>query len=106
MSQSRTRIVAELNVIPLGKPSTSLSKEVAEVLRAISKIEGLSHELTPMSTVLEAEDFDPIFEALRVAHTTLHGLGYARIVSTLHVDDRTDKPRSMHEKVSSVEGKL
>ena len=106
MEHQKTRIVAELNVVPLGKPSTSLSKEIAEVVKAISKVEGLTHELTPMSTVMEAEGMDPIFEAVRTAHRTLHQLGYDRIVSTLHIDDRTDKPRSMHDKVASVSKRL
>ena len=75
---------------------------MAAAVAAIDKVKGLSYEITPMGTVLEAESLEPIFEAVKTAHETLTNKGILRVESTLIIDDRRDKPRTMKDKVNSV----
>ena len=99
-------VIAEFSVIPLGQSGTSLSNYVAEAVGALSKVKNLNFEVTPMGTILEAESLDTIFEAVRQAHEALFALGVNRVSSTLRIDDRKDKARSMNDKVRAVKEKL
>ena len=96
------KIIAYFTIVPLGTKSTSLGKYVATALAAIDKVKSLSYELTPMGTTMEADSLAPIFEAVKVAHEALTAKGIFRIESTLIIDDRKDKPRTMKHKVNSV----
>ena len=96
------KMIAYFNVIPVGQKSTSLGSYVASAIGAMNEVEGLSCEITPMGTVMEADSLEPIFEAVKAAHETLVAKGVARIESTLLIDDRRDKPRTMKDKVNSV----
>ena len=99
----KTKIIAELEVVPLGGGSTSVGREVAVALSAIERVEGITCQLTPMGTIMEAEGLDPILRAVKAAHLALVEIGVQRIVSDLRIDDRRDKRRSMSDKVKSVQ---
>lgn len=101
-SEESCKVIAYFTVIPVGQESTSLGSNVAEAISAINKVDGLSCEVTPMGTVLEAEKLETIFEAVKAAHEALVDKGIARVESTLMIDDRRDKPRTMKDKVNSV----
>jgi uncharacterized protein (TIGR00106 family) len=66
-------------------------------------MKGLDFEVTPMGTVLAANNLDSIFEAVRQAHEAVMAKGVKRVVSTLRIDDRRDKARTMDDKVKAVE---
>jgi uncharacterized protein (TIGR00106 family) len=55
-----------------------------------------------MGTVLAAKDLDTIFEAVRQAHEVIIAMGVKRVSSTLRIDDRRDKQRTMTNKVKAV----
>jgi uncharacterized protein (TIGR00106 family) len=55
-----------------------------------------------MGTVLSAKDLDTIFEAVKQAHEAVMAMGVKRVESTLRIDDRRDKPRTMDDKVKAV----
>jgi len=95
-------VMAEFSIVPIGTGETSVGRFVATAVLAFSHVEGLSFEVTPMGTVLAANDLDTIFEAVRRAHEAVVALGARRVSSTLKIDDRRDKPRSMHDKVDAV----
>jgi uncharacterized protein (TIGR00106 family) len=59
-----------------------------------------------MGTVLEADNLEPIFEAVKAAHQALVAKGIVRIESTLLIDDRQDKSRTMKDKVDSVKNHM
>ncbi len=94
--------MAEFSIVPVGTGETSVSRYVAEAVLAFRNVEGLDFEVTPMGTVLAADSFDTIFEAVRKAHEALAAMGAKRISSTLRIDDRRDKPRTMQDKVDAV----
>lgn len=103
MSSSEScKIIAYFIIAPVGTKSTSIGDHVATAIEAIDKVKGLSYELTPMGTIMEADNLEPILEAVKVAHEALTSKGIHRVESTLIIDDRKDKQRTMKDKVDSV----
>jgi uncharacterized protein (TIGR00106 family) len=103
MSSSKTcKVIAYFVIAPVGIKSTSMGSYVAEAVSAMNEVEGLKCELSPMGTVVEADSLEPIFEAVKAAHEALVAKGILRVESTLIIDDRRDKPRTMRDKVDSV----
>ena len=68
----------------------------------MSKIPGLTFDVTPMSSVLEAENIGTILEAVEVSHRALRSMGAKRISSSLRVDERLDKRRRMSDKIHGL----
>jgi uncharacterized protein (TIGR00106 family) len=96
------KVIAYFTIIPLGQESTSLGSYVATAIAAMNEIDGLACEVTPMGTLLEADSLEPILDAVKAAHEALADKDITRIESTLMIDDRRDKPRTMKDKVDSV----
>ena len=99
-------VIAEFSIVPIGTSDTSVSRYVAAAVKAFRDVEGLEFEVTPMGTVLAAEGLEPILEAVRRAHEAVAALGAKRVSSTLRIDDRRDKPRTMWDKVEAVKERL
>jgi len=97
------RVIAEFSIIPVGQAGSSIGRYVAAAVDALKSVECLDFEVTAMGTILAAQDLDTIFEAVRVAHKAVIAAGVKRVSSTLRIDDRRDKPRTMHDKVKSVQ---
>jgi uncharacterized protein YqgV (UPF0045/DUF77 family) len=68
----------------------------------MSDIPGLTLDVTPMSSVLEAENIGTILEAVEVSHRTLRSMGAKRISSFLRIDQRLDKRRTMSDKTRGL----
>jgi uncharacterized protein (TIGR00106 family) len=103
MSSTKThKMIAYFTIFPVGINSTSIGSYVAAAVAAMNQVKGLSCEVTPMGTIMEAHSLEPIFEAVKAAHETLTAKGIFRVESTLMIDDRRDKPRTMKDKVDSV----
>ncbi|MCW4031696.1 MAG: MTH1187 family thiamine-binding protein [Candidatus Bathyarchaeota archaeon] len=100
------RVIAYFTIAPLGTNSTSIGSYVAAAIAAMNNVKGLTCRITPMGTVMEAESLKPIFEAVKVAHEALTAKGILRIESTLIIDDRKDKPRTMKNKINSVKKQM
>lgn len=79
-----------------------MSPYVKRAIQAISKIKGLNYQVTPMATILEAENIQTILKAVEVSHSAVRAMGAKRISSTLRIDERLDKPRTMKDKTVSV----
>jgi uncharacterized protein (TIGR00106 family) len=98
-------IIAQISTIPIGTGSTSVSNFVVEAVKAL-RSSGLKAMVTPMGTVIEAEDLDRLFKAVERCHEVLHRAGVKRIYTTIFIDDRRDVERSMLDKVKSIEERL
>ncbi len=96
--------VAEVTVVPLGTGSPSLSRYVAQVLKVL-ETSGLKHTLTPMGTIIEG-DITEIVNVVLEMHNSLFSEEIHRVVTTLKIDDRRDKPLTMEGKVNAVKAKL
>jgi uncharacterized protein (TIGR00106 family) len=101
LKKKRIVSIAEFSIHPIGE-GTSVSRYVKRSIEAISKIEGLEYQVTPMATILEAKDVHTILRAVEVAHNALRSMGAKRISSILRIDERLDKPRTMKDKTESV----
>jgi uncharacterized protein (TIGR00106 family) len=101
-SAKGSSVIADFSVIPIGHGETSIGRYVAAAIAAMNEVGGLKCEITPMGTVMEADNLETIFEAVKVAHEALFAKGILRVESTLRIDDRRDKSRTMKDKVDAV----
>lgn len=97
-------VIAEITVVPLGTGSPSISRYVAEAVKALDD-SGIRYTLTPMGTVLEGT-LEEILEAVRMLHRLPFNKGAARVSTRLVIDERRDKEASAEGKIKSVEEKL
>jgi len=95
-------LIAEFSIMPVGA-GVSLSPFVAECLRIV-RDSGLKHQLTPMGTVLEG-DGDKVVATIMACHSQVLRMS-DRVVTSIKIDDRRDRPADMERKVRSVEEKL
>jgi uncharacterized protein (TIGR00106 family) len=98
-------ISAELTIIPIGTPETSLSRYIAAALSALDKT-GIKYEITGMGTIMESDDPGKLFDAIKMAHEAVFSEGANRVATSLKIDDRRDKEKSLKEKIRSVEEKI
>ena len=98
-------ITVELTVIPIGTSNTSLSNYVAAAVSALDS-SGIKYELTGMGTLLESDDLNEIFKAITSAHEAVFKSGAERVATSIKIDERRDKNRTITDKVSSVNEKL
>ncbi len=94
----------EISVVPIGTGSPSVSEYVAGVIKKLREM-GVKHQLGPMGTVVEGP-LDQLLEIARAVHAVPFEMGAMRVVTTIKIDDRRDKPFSAEGKVRSVEEKL
>jgi len=97
--------IAEVTIIPLGTGSTSVSQYVAQIEKVLAKQEGVTHQLTPMSTIIEGP-LNRLFEVIQVLHEVPFENGAGRVSTSIKIDDRRDKPSSMAQKLKSVADKM
>ena len=97
---SITMIVAEVTVSVLGEGS-SISRFVQVAVEALKK-SGLKTLTGPNSTSVEAQSIDEILKAVKAAHLAVVDAGAKRVVTTLKIDDRRDKPATMETKLRAV----
>ncbi len=98
-------ITAELTIIPIGTSGTSLSKYVAAAVSALDS-DGIKYELTGMGTLLESDDLEKIFNAIKTAHEAVFNTGAERVATSIKIDERRDEDRTIKDKVSSVTQRL
>ena len=95
-------MIAEFSIVPIGA-GVSLSPFVAECLRIV-EASGLKHQLTPMGTVLEG-DAEKVMATIMACHSRVLSMS-DRVVTSIKIDDRRDRPADMERKVRSVEEKI
>jgi len=80
----------------------SLSKPIKEALKILHSFEGLIIETHAMGTNVSTNDLDLLLDGLKKVQNYLIER-YPRVVTTLKIDQRSDKPnRRMEDKNSSV----
>jgi uncharacterized protein (TIGR00106 family) len=98
---------AEISIAPIGTSDTSMGKEIAAAYDAIRNIRNLKKvTLTPMSTQVESDNLDDVFQAIHAAHNSVKSVGVKRVISIIRIDERLDKPNALDEKVQSVKTKV
>ncbi len=97
--------IAEVSIIPLGTGSPSISQHVARALAVLRQEKDVKYELTSMGTIIEG-DLETILEAVRRMHQTVFSEEVVRVVTTIKIDDRRDKPLTMSGKMKSLMSKM
>jgi len=69
-AKRRIVLIAEFSIHHIGA-GTSVGRYVKAAVRAMSRIPGLTFDIAPMSSVLEAENIGTILEAVEVSHRKL-----------------------------------
>ena len=98
-------VIAEVNIIPLGTKTPSVSKHLAQALRVLREEKNIKYELTSMGTIIEG-DLGEILRVVRNMHESTFDDEITRVVTTLKIDDRRDKTLSMSGKIESQLKKL
>ena len=96
--------IAEVSIVPIGTKTPSLSRYVARVLNVLED-EGVKYKLTPMGTVVEG-DLENLLTLAGKMHQAAFSREVLRVVTTIKIDDRRDKPSTAQGKVKSVREKL
>lgn len=95
--------VGEVSVVPVGTGSASISNYVAVAFKIV-KESGLKYELSSMSTNLEG-DIPAIMDVVSKIHESAFEQGAVRVLTSLKIDDRRDKPLTIDGKKAAVTNK-
>lgn len=98
-------MLAELEIVPIGTKTPSLSALLADVATLIDQ-SGLDYRVGPMGTVVEGE-WDRVLTLAKQCHQAV--LRSAdRVMTTIRIDDRKDQPAPgrIIRKVQSLEARV
>ncbi|PRO66599.1 MTH1187 family thiamine-binding protein [Alkalicoccus urumqiensis] len=91
----------EISVVPVGTGDESFSEDVKRAVEVIEQ-NGLNYRVTPTSTIIEG-DIDKLFDVAQVIHLNEIKNNAKRVVTTIKIDDRTDKPLDLDGQERKVE---
>ena len=89
--------VAELCLFPLGTETPSVGEYLKPVIEVITE-SGLKYQLCPMGTVVEGP-VEEILDIVKKCHEAIFAAGAERVVISLRIDDRRDKPLTIEGKM-------
>lgn len=92
-----TMIVADFSTIPMGS-GTSSSRYVSAVYDVLKEY-NVKYVPGPMSTALEVDSFEQLFEIIEKANKKLAQMGVLRIITSVHIDYRLDRDISIESKL-------
>ena len=93
-------IVAEFSTIPMGA-GTSASEYVLAI-HEILRESGVKFVPGPMSTTIETDSFEQLFEIIKNANRKLADMGVQRIITSVHIDYRRDSDISIESKMHKL----
>lgn len=97
--------IIDISVVPVGTATPSVSRFVAGALKILQNEPGIKYQLTPMNTVIEG-DLTRLLALAQKMHDSAFNSGIQRVVTTLRIDERRDKPLTMDGKVAAVQKQL
>lgn len=95
-------IVAEFSTVPMGT-GTSASEYVLAIYEILRE-SGVKFVPGPMSTAIETNSFEQLFEIIEKANKKLAEMGVQRIITSVHIDYRRDLNISIESKLNKVIG--
>lgn len=93
--------IAEVRILPIGTEEASISSYIEDCFEIASSALGVESILTPTATLLEG-DLDNILPVVEAMHRSPFYSGVDRVITTVTIDDRVDKPLEMDAMVDSV----
>jgi len=97
--------IVEVSVIPLGTGTPSVSQYVAQAVRVLKDESGIHYQPTAMGTIIEG-DLERLLALVGKMHQSAFDAGAMRVVTTVKIDDRRDKPLSSSGKLESLKREL
>ena len=95
----------DISVVPVGTAKPSVSEYVAGAVRILQKEPGIKYELTAMNTIIEG-DLEKLLSLAQRMHRSAFDAGAKRVVTTIRIDERRDKPLTIEGKIKAVKEKL
>lgn len=95
----------DISVVPVGTAGPSVSGYVAGAVKILQKEPGIRYELTAMNTIIEG-DLPHLLALAKRMHDSAFDAGAKRVVTTIRIDERRDKPLTIDGKIKAVKEKL
>jgi uncharacterized protein (TIGR00106 family) len=95
----------DISIVPVGTGSPSVSQYVAGAQKILQKETGIRYELTAMNTIIEG-DLEKLLSVAQKMHRSVFDAGAQRVVTTIRLDERRDKPLTIEGKIKAVKDKL
>jgi len=92
--------ILEISVIPLGTNTSSIGELVTESCKMI-KNKHLEYKITPTSTIVEGE-LDELLSIIKQMHSAPFKAGVSRVITSVKIDQRQDKPSYMNDMIEEV----
>ncbi len=96
-------IVADFALIPMGS-GTSAGKYIRAIYEMLSE-SGVKFLPGPMTTSIEAQDFDELFSIIKRSNEKLAEMNVKRVITTVRIDYRLDKEISIDSKLAASKAK-
>lgn len=97
-------VIASISIIPIGTSSPTVGEFIVESIKVLEE-ESVEYEVGAMSTIIEGE-MDHVLDVIKKMHEAPFRKGVKRVVTTVTIDDRRDKPTSSKNKIRAVQSKL
>ena len=91
-------IVAAVTFYPIGK-GVSVGNTIEKVVKHMEENKSVKCYPNSMATVIECDNMDVLFDAVKDAEKFLENLGFSRIETILRIDHRTDIENSVERKI-------
>lgn len=95
----------DISVVPVGTAKPSVSEYVAGAVRILQNEPDIKYELTAMNTIIEG-DLEKLLALAQRMHRSAFDTGAKRVVTTIRIDERIDKPLTIEGKIKAVKEKL
>ncbi|MCL4323188.1 MAG: MTH1187 family thiamine-binding protein [Candidatus Thermoplasmatota archaeon] len=93
-------ILVEVTYYPIGE-GTSAARYVKEAVRALKET-GLKVIPGSMSSVLEGNSLDELFEAIKKGEEKIISMGIKRVETIIKIDHRLDSENSAEKKLREI----
>jgi len=93
-------IVADFAMIPMGS-GTSAGKHIRTIHHLLREM-GVKFVPGPMSTSVEINSFEELFDIIGKANKRLAEMGVERIITSVRIDYRLDKEISIESKLDAI----
>jgi uncharacterized protein (TIGR00106 family) len=97
--------IIDISIVPVGTAGPSVREFVVGAVRILKNEPDIKYELTAMNTIIEG-DLEHLLALVKRMHDSAFKSGIQRVVTTLRIDERRDKPLTMAGKVEVVKKRL
>ena len=97
--------IIDISVIPLDTETPSVSKYVAEAIKALKDEKDVKYKLTAMGTIIEGQ-LPRLLSLTHKMHDSAFNAGAMRVVTIIKIDERRDQVSTISSKIGAVHREL